>query len=193
MVSIAQFRPEKNHFLQISIVESLVKEHGLSNVELNMLGSVRVGNEGDLELVKRLRREIEAKGLLHNITLTTGVSNAQLKQFFASSAIGLHTMNQEHFGIGVVELQAAGVVPVAHDSAGPKMDIVLHDTGRLASSSSEYASSIASLIKMPALEFDAIAKRARENAHRFSDQAFVSSIQHCFLEIPGLNKWLTPL
>jgi alpha-1,2-mannosyltransferase len=33
-------------------------------------------------------------------------------------------MWNEHFGIGVVEMLAAGLVTVAHDSAGPKMDIV---------------------------------------------------------------------
>ena len=33
----------------------------------------------------------------------------------------------EHFGIGIVEFMAAGVVPVAHDSGGPKFDIVTPD------------------------------------------------------------------
>ena len=31
----------------------------------------------------------------------------------------------EHFGIGVVEMQAAGCITVAHDSAGPQMDIIV--------------------------------------------------------------------
>jgi alpha-1,2-mannosyltransferase len=33
-------------------------------------------------------------------------------------------MWNEHFGIGVVEYMAAGLVPVAHASGGPLMDIV---------------------------------------------------------------------
>ena len=65
---------------------------------------------------------------------------------------GDHRWN-EHFGIGVVEMQAAGTVTVAHDSAGPRMDIVSPaarsgedvgiDTdaaGFLASTAEEYAS-----------------------------------------------------
>jgi alpha-1,2-mannosyltransferase len=33
-------------------------------------------------------------------------------------------MTDEHFGISVVEYMAAGVVPIAHASGGPKADIV---------------------------------------------------------------------
>ena len=29
-------------------------------------------------------------------------------------------MNNEHFGIAIVELMASGIITVAHDSAGPK-------------------------------------------------------------------------
>lgn len=39
-------------------------------------------------------------------------------------------MWNEHFGIGVVEYQAAGLIPVAHKSAGPKMDIVIEYDGK---------------------------------------------------------------
>ena len=58
----------------------------------------------------------------------------------------------EHFGIGVVEMQAAGAVTIAHDSAGPRMDIVnpaarskdlvsqsTDVTGFLATTESDYA------------------------------------------------------
>lgn len=38
--------------------------------------------------------------------------------------IGIHTMEAEHFGISVVEMLAAGLIVVAHNSAGPKEDIV---------------------------------------------------------------------
>ena len=33
-------------------------------------------------------------------------------------------MRDEHFGISVVEFMAAGAVVIAHNSAGPAMDIV---------------------------------------------------------------------
>lgn len=46
-------------------------------------------------------------------------------------------MVQEHFGISVVEMMAAGVVTLAHDSAGPKMDII-HATSGDGSDDGEY-------------------------------------------------------
>jgi alpha-1,2-mannosyltransferase len=46
-----------------------------------------------------------------------------LIDWLSKSLIGLHTMWNEHFGIGVVEYMAAGLIPVAHNTGGPKMDI----------------------------------------------------------------------
>lgn len=33
-------------------------------------------------------------------------------------------MKEEHFGISVVEMMAAGLFTVAHNSGGPKLDII---------------------------------------------------------------------
>jgi alpha-1,2-mannosyltransferase len=33
-------------------------------------------------------------------------------------------MKAEHFGIAVVEMMASGLIVLAHNSAGPKMDII---------------------------------------------------------------------
>ena len=48
----------------------------------------------------------------------------ELKQWFGRASVGLHTMWNEHFGIGVVEMMAAGMIAVAHNSGGPASDIV---------------------------------------------------------------------
>lgn len=36
----------------------------------------------------------------------------------------MHTMKYEHFGIAIVELMSSGIITVAHNSAGPKLDII---------------------------------------------------------------------
>ncbi|XP_065046394.1 GDP-Man:Man(3)GlcNAc(2)-PP-Dol alpha-1,2-mannosyltransferase-like [Musa acuminata AAA Group] len=78
-------------------------------------------------------------------------------------------------------LLAAGVIPIAHNSAGPKMDIVLneggHRTGFLASSKEEYAEAILKVLKMPEPERLAIAAAARKRAQRFSEQKFFEDFE----------------
>jgi alpha-1,2-mannosyltransferase len=71
-------------------------------------------------------------------------SYGELEQYLQKSWIGLHTMKNEHFGIGIVEymvcifyvytltitliifnsIKSAGLIAIAHNSGGPKMDIV---------------------------------------------------------------------
>lgn len=42
----------------------------------------------------------------------------------ASAKVGLHTMRDEHFGISIVEMMAAGILTIAHKSGGPLKDII---------------------------------------------------------------------
>lgn len=51
-------------------------------------------------------------------------------------------MKYEHFGIAVVELMSSGIITIAHNSAGPKTDIIGKsdkDIGYLADTADEYA------------------------------------------------------
>ena len=43
---------------------------------------------------------------------------------FAQSKVAIHTMKEEHFGISIVEMMAAGLVTIAHASGGPQHDII---------------------------------------------------------------------
>lgn len=47
-----------------------------------------------------------------------------IQECLQSSWLGIHTMEAEHFGISIVEMIAAGLLVVAHNSAGPKEDII---------------------------------------------------------------------
>ncbi|KRX03752.1 hypothetical protein PPERSA_04260 [Pseudocohnilembus persalinus] len=47
-----------------------------------------------------------------------------LQQIFQKCQIGIHTMEYEHFGIAIVEMMAGGLITIAHNSAGPKEDII---------------------------------------------------------------------
>lgn len=62
--------------------------------------------------------------------------------------IGLHTMEYEHFGITLVEMLAAGLIVVAHNSAGPKLDILANDVGFLCENLEDYVLSIARIMQL---------------------------------------------
>lgn len=97
-------------------------------------------------------------------------------------------MWNEHFGICVVEYMAAGLIVVAHDSAGPKNDIVKpvyphtnlkyaekdkeKATGFLAASIEEYVSALEYIFSHHG-ELQCMRSNARERARMFSTEKFV--------------------
>ena len=159
VLSVGQFRPEKDHMLQLrafAIYCDKYFDKKLGKVTLVLLGSTR--NTQDEQLVQQLKQEAENLGLgPERVKFVQNAPFVTLQAWLAAASVGLHTMWNEHFGISVVEMMAAGLVVVAHDSGGPKSDIVTpppppHDattkevhthTGYLATSAPEYAHSIA--------------------------------------------------
>ena len=71
---------------------------------------------------------------------------------------------------------AAGAIVLAHDSAGPKLDIVRdvrgEPTGFLAEDEAGFADAMAAIFAMTSSECDAMRGRAREQAQRFSVERF---------------------
>uniref|UniRef100_A0A7S4EZ33 Glycosyl transferase family 1 domain-containing protein n=2 Tax=Chrysotila carterae TaxID=13221 RepID=A0A7S4EZ33_CHRCT len=100
-------------------------------------------------------------------------------ELYGSAAVGLHTMWNEHFGIGVVEMMAAGVPSIAHASGGPALDIIdAGRTGMLATTADEYSEALAALLYAPdaAVTRQRIARQARESVReRFSQEQFAAT------------------
>lgn len=63
-----------------------------------------------------LQADADALGLGERVEWYVNVSHAQLISLLGGAVGGVHCMQQEHFGISVVEYMAAGVVPIAHNS-----------------------------------------------------------------------------
>ena len=103
---------------------------------------------------------------------------SELLPEMADCLIGLHTMWNEHFGIAVVEMLAAGLITIAHRSGGPQMDIVtelndlLPKTGFLATKDVDYANCINEIIQMSCVEKTRIIENARKSVIRFSEKEF---------------------
>ena len=98
------------------------------------------------------------------------------------AAAGLHTMWNEHFGISVVEMQAAALLPVANDSGGPRSDIVQPGrTGYLATSPEQYAACLLQLLEARELypqRLRRMQRLAMRSARRFCDEAFAARWAH---------------
>lgn len=116
VISIAQFRPEKDHALQLrafALFQQRLRDYERAcparvpqTVRLVVIGGAR--DEGDRQRVEDLRRLAVELDIADTVDFAVNVPFAELKSYLARATAGLHTMWNEHFGIGVVELMAAG-------------------------------------------------------------------------------------
>lgn len=78
--------------------------------------------------------------------------------------------------VGVVECMAAGTIMIAHNTGGPKLDIVVpyqdKTTGFLASDEASYADAMEKVFRMSINERQEIREAAKASVVRFSDQEF---------------------
>lgn len=196
IISIGQFRPEKRHKDQVVAFHMMLLRHPelFGSVKLVLVGSTR--GPADVALRESVREDCAKKGLLaaQAVEFPEDVNAAQKDLLLSRSVIGLHMMHDEHFGICVVEYMAAGVVPVAHESAGPKLDIVVpaltakdcvegskieaeedvdggKTVGMLANTPEEFAECLYALVSNKKLR-DAMSVRAQKRAAQFSLENF---------------------
>ncbi|KAL5109967.1 GDP-Man:Man 3 GlcNAc 2 PP-Dol alpha-12-mannosyltransferase [Taenia crassiceps] len=125
IISIGQFRPEKNHMLQLKAFEIFLKRipGDRSPYRLILIGGCR--HIGDYKRVRRLQEVAKQMGFSdRQVVFEINPPASRVNHYLTEATVNLHTMVDEHFGIGVVEGMAAGLVTVAHRSGGPLMDII---------------------------------------------------------------------
>jgi alpha-1,2-mannosyltransferase len=175
-LSISQFRPEKNQLLQLQALQLLLTEHADAmqtthrDFKLVVLGSCR--NADDEERVESLKEQAMELGISDRVQFVMNASFKEMKEYLRRSSIGIHTMYNEHFGISNVEMMAAGVVVIANNSGGPKLDIVKPGTGYLALTAAEYAEHMWTVLSEEPRKLIATREAAREQSLKFSDQVF---------------------
>lgn len=189
ILSLAQFRPEKDHPLQLQALYELreiVPEEVFSNISLVLCGSCRNADDGNR--VKDLRDLSKHLSLENNVEFKVNLTYQELLKELENAYIGIHTMLDEHFGIGVVELMAAGLLTVAHKSGGPLLDIIetseASRLGFLAVTAEEYAHTIKFMLYMSEEESAEIREKAKASVERFSrkkfQEEFLRAIQPLF-------------
>ncbi|KAF7167468.1 hypothetical protein CNMCM6106_003028 [Aspergillus hiratsukae] len=179
---IAQFRPEKNHPLVLRSFARFLNERkknpasaALPQPKLVLIGSVRHASPDETHIynLRLLAHELRIRD---HTTFICDASWPTILSHLRSASVGVNAMWNEHFGICVVEYQAAGLISVVHDSGGPREDIVIDlgdgATGFRASTEDEFAAAFEAALALPAEEKVAMRRRARKSALRFTEEEF---------------------
>ncbi|CAG7853005.1 GDP-Man:Man(3)GlcNAc(2)-PP-Dol alpha-1,2-mannosyltransferase; AltName: Full=Asparagine-linked glycosylation protein 11 homolog; AltName: Full=Glycolipid 2-alpha-mannosyltransferase [Serendipita indica DSM 11827] len=153
--SCAQFRPEKDHALQIKALARLLEEHP------ELSGKPQ---ESDPEADSQAEADQDDDGV--RLVLLGSARHADdLKR--------VQTLRDLTKELGV---EGAGLIPVVHASGGPVMDIVVpfegEPTGFHAVTVDEFATQLHKALTLPPEEALAMRERARRSSERFSTTAF---------------------
>jgi alpha-1,2-mannosyltransferase len=193
LLYIAQFRPEKNHQLILNAFAEFMATGtpATKGAKLVLVGSVR--DDGDSKRVYELRLQANELKIKESVEFHLDASWPEILDWLRKASVGVNGMWNEHFGIGVVEYQAAGLISVVHDSGGPKRDIVTkidgEPTGKFplsvpsdpiltklagfhATTPTEFAQGFEAALSLPAEAKLAMRKRARQSAKRFTEEEF---------------------
>ncbi|KAI8620903.1 hypothetical protein BC830DRAFT_1058790 [Chytriomyces sp. MP71] len=196
IVSVAQFRPEKAHNLQLDSLHSLLSAHhslktGPQRVKLLFIGGARHAN--DRALADAVLVRAKELGIEENVEVLVNASYPDLRAWLGRASVGLHAMRDEHFGIGIVEYMASGLIPVANNSGGPKMDIIntkdeASRTGYLATTAQEYADAIFTALNLSDADQASMRKRARVSVEtRFGNDAFQNGFMAAFDQVLSMS------
>ncbi|KAK7461905.1 asparagine-linked glycosylation protein, variant 2 [Stygiomarasmius scandens] len=193
ILSLAQFRPEKDHPTQLRAFAELLNAHPEYTapekaVKLVLIGGCRNANdEARVEALRKLARELDIE---NKVEFILNAPYPEMLRWLGRASIGLSTMIDEHFGINVVEFMAAGLIPVAHESGGPLKDIIVpyngERTGFHATTPTSFAEVLHTALSLSKEEDRAIRERARTSAvKRFSEAEFTKG-----WDLSGWRNWL---
>lgn len=130
---MGQFRPEKDHGLQVWALAALRKigrvrggeSPCFDDVRLVILGSCR--NDGDRAVLERTRSLAVDLGVSDRVEFVVNCSFDELKAWLGRASVGLHTMWNEHFGIGVVEMMVSHLSSSTSSPSSVHFMLFLHE------------------------------------------------------------------
>ena len=188
LLYIAQFRPEKNHPLVLRSFARFLQERSRNPIfadapppRLVLIGSVRHSSPDETHIynLRLLAHELRIRD---HTTFLCDASWPAVLSHLSTASVGVNAMWNEHFGICVVEYQAAGLICVTHDSGGPREDIVVDlgdgATGFRAETEEQFAAAFETALALPTAEKIAMRQRARRSALRFTEEEFESKWLH---------------
>lgn len=195
VVSIGQFRPAKNHPLQIEAFAAALPELP-EDAKLILIGGARTAN--DYNLVQQLKSLVRKLNIENKVEFRVNESYQELHRQLRMGLIGLHAMRNENFGIAIVEYMGAGCVVLAHRSGGVRLDIVTSsELGYLAESKEEYTKALIEIFHQNNVAPEEIKKmRAKGLKHvqQFDDlhfqEKFTGYFNKLMAEQKGESIWI---
>ncbi len=181
IISVGQFRPEKKHEAQLHILKeflSYIKIENHKAVKLVLVGSCR--DSEDEARVNFLKGVAASLDISEYVRFELNVSFQKLQEELKNAKVALHTMENEHFGIVLPECMAAGCIIVAHNSGGPRDDIVVdwqgHNVGYLADTLEDMASNLVEIFNTSEIDRRTMVEAARASVDaKFSVGVFEAS------------------
>jgi len=96
-------------------------------------------------------------------------------------------MRNEHFGISIIEMMAAGLIVITHNSAGAKDDIIGpvkdKNVGILVEDENGYVEQISNILSNYNHVVNNIVPFAIQRANGFSDEAFEEKIKNVVFDL----------
>ena len=165
VVSLGQFRPEKNHAMQLRIFARLKNMKSCCN-EFWMIGGAR--DAEDLQRVENLKKI--ARDMEISVNFFVNLTRDEVDEKLSKAKCAIHTMVDEHFGISLIEFMAAGLPVVAHRSGGPEKDILNKENGFLAETVDEFANFVDTCVKdFDNFQIQEMIIRSTDSLSRFND------------------------
>jgi glycosyltransferase involved in cell wall biosynthesis len=109
------------------------------------------------------------------VTLHVDLPRQDLARLLASQRYGIHAMFDEHFGMAVAEIVAAGCIPFVHGSGGPK-DIVGNDPRLLYLDEEEAVAKISAVLADQCMQRNILARLA-PRVRAYSPEGFMEAIR----------------
>jgi len=165
-------RLDGNKGIDVVLDAFLKVQENHPDIELEIAGAVNPGDVYTTAYYPKLRDRL-FKLAKREITLRLNPSDDEIVNVYKSSRIFANYNPGEHYGICVVESQAAGTIPIVARGGGQIETVADGESGFLVNNSEEMADKM-DLLLADDLTFKRMSDKAAERAKLFSTQTFVS-------------------
>jgi alpha-1,2-mannosyltransferase len=164
------------------VIDAFLKvQQNHPEAELEIAGAVNPGDVYTTAYYPRLRDRL-FKLAKREITLRLNPSDDEIVNVYKSSRIFANYNPGEHFGICVVESQAAGTVPIVASGGGQIETVANGETGFLVNNCEEMVEKMELLLEDD-LTFKRMSEKAMEKAKLFSNESFAAKWVNLIEEI----------